>query len=233
MPFPVVPVAMAAFSIGQGIVEGQRGRSSTRSAMNRHNSIPTVDPGVRQQLNDFELRANYAEHGQNAMMGYRRNAITSAGVGADRAISRVSGTAPGATVQGILRNRAITADSLAEAGADSDRLGLQYRSMMTPLVTDIADRRLSMDYYLRDMDAMQGAQHTQNSNGLIQGGLGVLSQLEFGMGGQKAGGDSFAPPLGRGTPGLPAAPGIGGGNYEWDWSQPPANAFSLPQNGLT
>lgn len=183
MPVPLAPILAtaipAALSIGQGLMEGGKARSSRRSANARAAAIPEVDPGVMGLLNQYRQRAAYADYGNSAMANYKRNVITNAGIQSDRNMQRSAGTAPGGAIQAMLRGRQVTARGLAAAGAESEQLGLQYQSMQAPLVSDIADRSLSLRTTMRDRDYMDAAQHEQNANGLIWGGLAMASRLGF------------------------------------------------------
>lgn len=231
MPVPVAPLITTALALGQGLMQASKGKSATRTGLGQHAAIPGVDPAVGSLIAELELKSKYADAGQSRMLGYKRNMITNAGVQGDNNLSRVAGSSPGSALEAMLRNRNVTAQSLARAGAESEGLGASYTAMRAPLVQDMADRKLSLSTYLRDYNMMKGAQHTQNANNAFSGTMGILSQLDLGSlgkaGGGGGGGGMFTPPMSAGN-GLPAAPGIGGDAMEWDWSQPPGNAFSLP-----
>lgn len=186
MPFPVVPVLMAAATIGKGIAEQSRANKLGREATAAANAIPKEDPGVRAHLNQIEQRERYANNGQLRTLAVKRDMINDAGEQAGRNLIRTAGTSPGSTQQALLRNQAVTQRGLAQAGAESEATGLILMNMRTPLIQDIADRTLSLQRYLRDQKAFGAAQAQQNSNNLIAGGIGNLSGLEFTGGGWKS-----------------------------------------------
>jgi len=176
---------MAAATIGKGIAEQSRANKLGREATAAANAIPKEDPGVRAHLNQIEQRERYANNGQLRTLAVKRDMINDAGEQAGRNLVRTAGTSPGSTQQALLRNQAVTQRGLAQAGAESEAIGLSLMNMRTPLIQDIADRTLSLQTYLRDQKAFGAAQAQQNANNLIAGGIGNLSGLEFTGGGKK------------------------------------------------
>lgn len=211
MPFPVIPVIMAAASIGKGIHEGIQAKKNAKAGLAAQNAIPKEDPGVRSLLDKIQLRQKYADNGQSRMLAYK-NRIADDSFGQFLTNNtRSAGTAPGTVQQGALRGLNTTLQSKMRAGAESEALGLQYIAPQTAIVSDMADRRLNLDSYPRDMAAFQEAQHRTNSNNLIWGGATLLSMLQPNITGGGMGGDqvksvgnsmksdplaSFAPKLG-------------------------------------
>lgn len=201
MPFPVVPVAMAALTLGKGIAEGIGAKKKEKEAARLHAAIPREDPRVLGLLNDIQLRQKYAENGQSRMLAYKRRVAENAGAQTGVNIVRSAGTSPGGVQQGLLRSQANTQSSLMRAGAETEALAPQFMAMRSPIVSDLADRKLALDQYPRDQAAFTGAQRRQNSNDLIWGSLGLMSNLAptlTGGGGVGAPGapksGSFAPP---------------------------------------
>lgn len=176
--FPVLPALMLAAQIGKGIAEGGRARRLENRANAIHGQIPQVDPGVQGQLNDIRLRHAYAENGNSRMLAFKRRMIEDAGAQTGANITRAAGSAPGGVQQGLLRSQKQTQDALMGAGAQSEALAPQYLAMETPLISDIADRTLNLQSYLRDNAAFQGAQARQNSNNAITGAMGMLSMFD-------------------------------------------------------
>lgn len=188
MSVPVVPIIMAAASIGQGIAEGAKGRKDARNAKRLHDQIPQEDPGVRALLSATQLKQKYAENAQSRMLAYKRRIIENAGAQTAVNINRSSGTSPGVVQQGQLRSQNTTQQGLARAAADTEALGPQYFGMQAPLVSDIADRKLSLQYYPRDQAAMSSAQHGQNSINAILGAMSTLSRISPSLKGGGGGG---------------------------------------------
>lgn len=227
----VMPLITTALSLGQGIMEGARGKRSLRAGLQAHANIPEQDPGVRAKLAELTQKAEYANNGQGRMLTYKRDAITDAGVNADLNIQRSAGDSPGGGIEAILRNRNVTAQSLARAGAESEAIGAQYTAMTVPLVSDIADRTMSLRGTLRDHHMLNAAQREQNSNGLIWGALATATRFAPSLsgGGSPPANDTFSPPMVPSS-GLPFGPGLGGDSIETDWTNPAANPFSLPDS---
>lgn len=194
MPFPIVPVAMAALTLGKGIAEGIGAKKKEKEAARLHAAIPREDPRVLGLLNDIQLRQKYAENGQSRMLAYKNRTALNAGAQTGVNMVRSAGTSPGSVQQGLLRSEANTQSSLMRAGAETEALAPQFMAMRAPLVSDMADRKLALDQYPRDQAAFTGAQRRQNSNDLIWGSLGLMSHLAPSLTGGGGGGGSVGAP---------------------------------------
>lgn len=182
---------MAAAMIGKGIADGQKAKNERAAADAANKAIPRQDPGVARHLADIKQRRQYAENGQSRLLALKRRMITNAGQQAQTNLIRGSGNAPGSAQQGLLRSQAVTQQGLSQAGAETEQLSNQYLQMETPLISDMADRALSLDTYNRDSKAMQAAQTQQNSNNSISSGMGIAAG---GLGGLNVGGGAKSNP---------------------------------------
>lgn len=182
---------MAAAMIGKGIADGQKAKKERASADAANKAIPRQDPGVARHLADIKQRRQYAENGQSRLLALKRRMITNAGQQAQTNLLRGSGNAPGSAQQGLLRSQAVTQQGLSQAGAETEQLANQYLQMETPLISDMADRALSLDTYSRDSKAMQAAQTQQNSNNSISSGMGIMAA---GLGDPKVSGTTKSNP---------------------------------------
>lgn len=177
-PF-VIPAIMMAAQIGKGLLDqGRANRQSARAdALNA--AIPHADPGVQNQLNMIRMRQRYAETGQSRIADFKRQMALDANEQAQSNLLRGAGTSPGALQQGMLRSQDQTQRALMQAGAESEQVAPQYMQMQTPLISDIADRTLSLQAYLRDKTAFQAAQTQQNANNAFTGAMGLASSFDI------------------------------------------------------
>lgn len=221
-----------AGQIGEGIAQQSKAKRLNSESRAINGQIPDVDPGVQTHLNDIRLRQQYAEHGQSSMLALKERLALNAGAQTGRNIQRASGTAPGATQQGLLRSQNQTQDALNAAAAQSEQLAPTYLGMQTPLINDVSDRRLSLRTYLRDQAGFQGAQAQQNANSAFTGAVGLAQGFQptlFGsksttaaptgaqMGAPEAMSSYMDPGLGAEVPGL----GNPGGAYQWQTGSNP------------
>lgn len=181
----VFPAIAMAVQLGKGIMDQQRAKRESAKADALHAAIPREDAGVVGHLNDIRLRQRYAEDGASRLLSYKKDMIEGAGQQARSNLERGAGTSPGMLQQGLLRSQRQTQGALAQAGAESEALVPQYLNMQTPLIADIADRKLSLDSYLRDKSFFQGAQSQQNANTAFTGLMGLVSQLDPKADGEK------------------------------------------------
>ena len=177
MPAPIVPITLAAIQLGKGIADSSKAKKQSAAASAANKAIPVQDPGVVGHLNNIRMRRKYAENGTSRMLAVKRRMITNAGAQAGENLVRSAGDAPGGAQQAQLRSQAMTQDALASAGAESEAIGAQFLQMETPIVSDIADRSLSLGTYDRDQKAFTAAQTQQNSNTSIMSAFGNLAEL--------------------------------------------------------
>jgi len=205
---------MLAVQVGTGIAQGAKAGKARRQTERLGAAIPQEDPGVREMLNDIMLRRDYSEAGMTRMFGVQRRLAERGGAQIMANIRRSSGTAPGTTQQGLLRTQDIMQGGLHAAGAGADQQSMQYTAMAGPLVSDMADRKLSLQTYLRDFSAFQAAQHQQNSSAALTSATGLAAGLDLSS-------------LGGGGAGKVGAPAGGGGRV----GNPTGIDFTAPLRG--
>lgn len=175
---PVLPLLMIAGQVGKGLMDQAKAKRENARADALNAAIPQVDPDVQAHLNNIRLHQSYAENGASRLLAYKKRTIEDAGEQARSNLEHGAGSSPGSLQQGFLRSQNLTQDALAKAGADSESLVPQYMNMETPLISDIADRKLSTQEYLRDKSAFQGAQDQQNANNAFTGAMGLASMFD-------------------------------------------------------
>lgn len=168
---------MAAVSIGKGIADQAAGRRQQDRANELAAAIPRQDPGVASALSNIRQMRQYAESGMTRGTTVRNRGIENAGLQTQANMRRMGGS-PGAGQQGLLRSQAQTQNALMQSGAATESMVPQLMAMETPLVSDMADRDLSLRTYERDREAFQGATREQQGNSMISGALGVFAGMD-------------------------------------------------------
>lgn len=176
-PF-IIPAALAAGQMIWGGIQGGKAKRKSAEADRLHRQIPQQDPGMAGFLNDLRMKQRYAETGQSRIANLDRQEIRDANEQTQTNLLRGAGTSPGALQQGLLRSNNQTQRALAQVGARSEAAAGQYMQMQAPLISDIADRTLSLQTYLRDRTAFEGAAQQQQANNAIAGGLGLASSFD-------------------------------------------------------
>lgn len=177
MPFPIIPVAIAAAQIGKGIYDQSQGARQTRAAAHANSLIPAKDPQVMRLIDEIEMRQQYSDSGQSRMMAVQSRLIADDQERANRAAVRSAGTSPGVVQQRLLENQLIADRANMQVAANEDAISRSLMAMKTPLITDQADRELAQRQYGRDLLGFQGAQQTMNGNNALMDGIGLLSGL--------------------------------------------------------
>ena len=221
---PVLPLLLMAGQVGKGLMDQGKAKRENARADALHAAIPQVDPDVQAHLNNIKLHESYAENGASRLLAYKKRTIQDAGEQARSNLAKGAGTSPGSLQQGFLRSQNLTQDASAKAGADSEGLVPQYMNMETPLISDIADRKLATEQYLRDKTAFQGAQDQQNANTAFTGAMGLASMFALN------GTTKSTPAVDAAGQGAGAA-GQGAGADPWAFKDPYAvPSFLLPKN---
>ena len=192
MPVPFIPIALAAASIGKGIFDAAQGNKQMRRAEQLHAQIPEQDPGVSGALANVRQMRKYVESGMTRMNAYSNRQINNSTGQAMANQRRLAGASPGAAQQGMLRAQATGQNALMGVGARNEQMAGQLLGMETPLVSDMADRSLSLRTYLRDLNQFRGATRTQQGNNMFTGAMGIIAGVD---------------PKAWRRPGTPGAPG--------------------------
>jgi hypothetical protein len=176
---PIIPFILAGAQLAEGIAQGGKAKRESAAADAARRNIPAEDPGVRRMADEIRQRRINAELGQTSMLGYKRRMAEEAGRNMGDNLVRAVGTSPGATQQALLRGQGVTQDALMRAGAETESMVPRYMAMETPLIQDIADRKLKTQDYVADKMDFQAAQDRQNSNNAITAATGILSGIDF------------------------------------------------------
>lgn len=137
------------------------------------------DPGMTSYLNTLRQRQAYAENGQTRMAALKRRMAEEAGAQTQANLARGAGGSSGTYIDSMLRSQNLTQRTLAQNAADTEATADRYLFAQAPLVSDMADRRLSLGTYARDVAAGQGAQAQQNQNANLNAALGLLATMDF------------------------------------------------------
>lgn len=179
MPVPAIPLIMTGATLLKGILDSGKAAGAERQASDLAKGVMAEDPGTRSYLNDIVARRNYAEAGATRMNSLKRRDIEQAGVQTGANLRRASGGSAGTTIDALLRSQNMTERNLAQAGAETEALAPQYLGMQAPLVSDMADRRLSLQTYGRDQAAARAARYRSDANQNLMASMGVLAGLDY------------------------------------------------------
>lgn len=175
----VVPLLMAGVSAYQAIHQNNIQKKEGAKADAAQGAIPMEDPGVRSLADEIRQQRINAQNGQSPMLSYQRRMIDENSRNIGNNAVRAAGSAPGATQQALLRTGQVAQGALAGAGAQAAQQGMQLFGLETPLIQDMADRKLSQQLYSRDSAAFRSAQAGQNSNNAVSSAIGALSGINF------------------------------------------------------
>ena len=177
----------AGVAIYQAIHQANAAKKEQKKADAAQAAIQQEDVRVRSLADEIRQNRLNAERGQTAMLSYQRRMIGENSRNIGNNAVRAAGSAPGATQQALLRTGQVEQASLAGAGAQAAQQGMQLFGLQTPLIQDMADRKLALQSYPRDAATFRSAQAQQNSNNAWSSAIGSLSRIKFnGMGGAGA-----------------------------------------------
>lgn len=175
----IVPLIMAGVSVYQAIHQSSVAKKEQKKADAAQAAIQQEDPGVRSLADEIRQQRINTQNGQSPMLSYQRRMIGENSRNIGNNAVRAAGSAPGATQQALLRTGQVEQASLAGAGAQAAQQGMQLFGLQTPLIQDMADRKLALQSYPRDAATFRSAQAQQNSNNAWSSAIGSLSGIKF------------------------------------------------------
>lgn len=185
----------AIAEIGTGIAgmvsagkQRREGRALFDKSMREHAKVPLNDPEQMRLLSGIQQRQLAMEAGTSKMMGTRIRQAQSALAQTQANAARGAGGSAGTLMDVLTRAQRQTGEIINEGAAQEQQQALGLLGMQGGLVTDMAQRRLAHQKYLRDLYAARGAGMMQDAavnqtgalGALLSGGIGAASQLDIG-----------------------------------------------------
>lgn len=192
---PILPIVMAGASLVKGIVDGGRAGRMEKDAQDAARRVQRDDPGMTKLLQEIGDRQRYAENGTSKMMAYKRGLIQDSQNAYQQGVFQSSGGNAGAVVDSLLAGQGLSNRSKLQAAAETEQLAPQYLAMKQPIVSDQADRRLSLQLYDRDTASARAARARSDSNRNIYGAMAMLGGVDW----------SGSAPSTRSAPAAPAS----------------------------
>ena len=175
-----IPIIMAAASLGKGIFDSVKAGKMERKADALAAQIPMEDKGIRGYLDELRTQRQYAMSGATKMMAFKRRMIEDSQKSINSNLLRSAGGSSGGLMQGLLASGNIAQRNLMGAAAQSEQQGLQLLGMEGPVISDMSDRRLSLQTYARDVANARAAARRQDANSNIMGSLGAITSMDMG-----------------------------------------------------
>lgn len=176
---PILPIVMAGASLVKGIVDGGRAGRMEKDAQDAARRVQRDDPGMTKLLQEIGDRQRYAENGTSKMMAYKRGLIQDSQNAYQQGVFQSSGGNAGAVVDSLLAGQGLSNRSKLQAAAETEQLAPQYLAMKQPIVSDQADRRLSLQLYDRDTASARAARARSDSNRNIYGAIAMLGSVDW------------------------------------------------------
>lgn len=177
-----VPLITAAVGAGVAIWQTEEAKKQARKAEQARSRVESEDAGMRGLLNSLKQRQMYAEAGATKMSALKRRLAEESGAQTQANLARGAGGSGGGYIDSVLRSQNLTQRSLMQGAAETEQTADRYLQMQAPIVSDMADRRLSMQIGERDTLAGQSAAAQQNASSNVNAALGLLASMDWGGG---------------------------------------------------
>ena len=169
-------------AIGMGQSDNLRKQYDQKDA-----AIPSVDPATMAFRDQVAMRRRMYDAGTNRI-AQNRMRLANQGMATTQAnIARQTGGSAGGAIQGLLASQNVGQQNAMQALAPNDAASNQLLGMEQQLVDDMAQRRLSLQTYARDVAMSEYALSRQGAERNMMAAAGMMPQLRFGQkGGQQA-----------------------------------------------
>lgn len=174
------PYGMAIGAIAGGIyggIQGNEAKKAREKAERAAAEIPREDPAMASYLGDMRRHRRHLLAGTGSLFQAQRRAIDQAQAQTGANLARTTGGSTGTLIDALLRSQTQTDRSINEAFGYQQGLAADALTSQLPVITDMADRRLSLGLYGRDLAMMRAATLEQANNANFSGGLANLSSM--------------------------------------------------------
>lgn len=164
-----------------GGVQGSEADKKQREYERLAKEIPLVDPGTQRFLNDLRFRRNALEAGTSSLFSGQRRNVEQAQAQTGANLARTTGGSTGTLIDALLRSQSRTNTAMEQIGGAQRQMANEFLMAEAPIIADMADRRLRLQSYSRDMANLQAATAQQQQQLNTNAALATLPDL---MGGQ-------------------------------------------------
>ena len=174
------PWGTAIGAVAGGILGGvQSGETAAkqREYEKLAKSIPLVDPGTQKYLNDLRFRRQALEAGTSSLFSSQRRAVEQAQAQTDANLARTTGGSTGTLIDALLRSQTRTNTAMEQIGGAQRQMANQFLMAEAPIIADMADRRLRLQSYARDVAMTQAATMQQQQQLNTNAALATLPNL--------------------------------------------------------
>lgn len=180
---PLAILALASFVVPAvtSLVQGGKAKRLGKEVDSLNKKIPLVDPQQMEDLSAIQRRQRALEAGTDPMTAARMRAIQQAGAQVGTNLARASGGSGATLVSNVLRAQNQTNAGIQEAGALASNRADTYQGMQTDIVRDMAQRKLGLLSYMRDVKAAEYAQARQGQQDNLMAAIGSLPNIGMGM----------------------------------------------------
>lgn len=177
----IAAAVAAVASIGYGVYQGEQAKKEQKKAEAAY--VEKEDAQQRALLNALRQRQRYAEAGASRMSALKKRMAEESGAQAQANIARGAGGSSGGYIDALLRSQNITQRQLMQGAAETEATADRYLMAQAPIVSDMADRRLSLQTYARDVASGRAAALRQSSEQNIMAGISMGASGMKGIGG--------------------------------------------------
>lgn len=174
------PWGTAIGAVAGGIIGGVQGgelEAKKREAEKLAKAIPLVDPDTQKYLDDMRFRRRALEAGTSSLFNPARRSIEQAQAQTNANLARTTGGSTGTLIDALLRGQTRTNTAMAQVGGEQRALANQFFMAEQPILAGMADRRLRLQSYNRDLAAMQAATMQQSQQMNTNAALATLPNL--------------------------------------------------------
>jgi hypothetical protein len=171
----IIGAVAAVGSAAYGVYQSEQAKSEQKKAKSA--LFEKEDAQQRALLNSLRQRQRYAEAGASRMSALKKRMLEESGAQTQANIARGVGGSSGGYIDALLRSQNITQRQQMQGAAETEETADRYLMSQAPIVSDMADRRLSLQTYARDVASGRAAALQQGGDRNIMAGVGMLAGM--------------------------------------------------------
>lgn len=160
-----------------GYAQDEKAEQAKAEAEKLAKSVPNVDPRMLSHLQDIELKQKYLAAGTSSEFQIGKRNIDQINATTGSNLARTTGGNSAALIDALLGSERQADSKLNELTSDLATQGIGMMNMKTPIISDMADRTLSLQLASADRAASYAAELQRDNQANMYAGISALPSI--------------------------------------------------------
>lgn len=163
-----------------GYAQDEKAEQAKAEAEKLAKSVPNVDPRMLSHLQDIELKQKYLAAGTSSEFQIGKRNIDQINATTGSNLARTTGGNSAALIDALLGSERQADSKLNELTSDLATQGIGMTNMKTPIISDMADRTLSLQLASADRAASYAAELQRDNQANMYAGISAMPSINKG-----------------------------------------------------